>query len=221
MRIYEKFANNGRISFFILLVLIIQQLWIIIKGIAIDYFNPIVYTFLTRVFFSYIFYFILGIYVCQNNKYVLDQTFDAKKWILPTIIIFTVVISAFWISGILKYGSYYSIPQSYFLVPALLESIYYPFVFSILFILIFSIIKNNYSRTILLIGRYSFGIYLIHALYIDIIATLIFPQIGVDFNHLIFYPVLFVSSLLLSYFSVHLISYSPYGEVIMGTTHNN
>ncbi|KKH97834.1 hypothetical protein EO95_11760 [Methanosarcina sp. 1.H.T.1A.1] len=231
MKTYEKFANNGKIFYFIFLVLITQQVWIIIKGTAIDYFdsstyfnsityfNEIVYIILNRVFFSHIFYFIFGIYVCQNYEYVIAQISKAKKWILPTIILLTGVISAFWINGMIKYGSYYSIPQSYFLVPYLLASIYYPFIFSILFILTFSIIKNkysNYSKTILLIGRYSFGIYLIHALYIAIIVTLIFPQFGVDFNHLIFYPVLFISSLLLSYFSVYLISYLPYSEIIIG-----
>jgi peptidoglycan/LPS O-acetylase OafA/YrhL len=96
-----------------------------------------------------------------------------------------------------------------------------PCIFSILFILTFSIIKNKNSKIISFIGRYSFGLYLIHALYIDIIIRLVFPQFGVDFSHFIFYPILFISSLLLSYFSVYLISRLHYSEIIIGLKNKN
>lgn len=233
MKIYEGFKNEGKTFFLIFLALTTQQIWLIIRDIAVTFlksstyfnsitsFNAILITLLDRIFLSHIFYFVIGIYVCQNYEYVLDKIFKVKKWVLPATVIITGVISALWINGIVKYGSYYNIPQSYFLIPDLLESIYFPFIFSILFIISFnfSVIKNkysNYSKAILVIGRYSFGIYLIHALYMTIIQTLVFPQFGVDFNNLIFYPVLFISTLLLSYFSIYLMTYLPHSEIITG-----
>jgi peptidoglycan/LPS O-acetylase OafA/YrhL len=231
IKTYDKYANN-KIFYFIFLMLIIQELWLIIRDVIITYFdssthsysiyfNAISSTILSRVFFSHIFYFTIGIYVCRNYQYTLDKLFKAKRWILPTIIVFTGIISSFWIDGIAKYGSYERIPQSYFIVPHLLASVYFPFVFSILFIisLNFSITKykySNYSKIILLLGRYSFGIYLIHALFITVIVTLVFPQFGVDVNCLIFYPTLFILSILLSCFSVYFISHLPYSEILIG-----
>jgi len=236
IKTYENFVNFGRIPFFIIFALITQQLWLIIRVTAIKYFDiyfnsvndfdTVLSIILDRVFFSHIFYFILGIYVSQNYEYIIDKIFRVKKWILPIIIIFTGLISVLWINGIVKYGSYYNIPKSYFLVPDLLGSIYFPLIFSIFFIttLKFTIIKNKfagYSKTVLLIGRYSFGIYLIHPLYIKICMSLLFPQFGVYFYHLIFYPVLFILTLLLSYLSVHVTSYLPFSEIIIGIKNKN
>jgi surface polysaccharide O-acyltransferase-like enzyme len=229
---YEKFASDGRTFFFIFFALITQQVWLIIKAAtityftsntysnSITYFNEILNLLLTRVFFSYIFYFIIGIYVCQNYEDVLDKVFNAKKWILLTLIVFTVIISALWINGIAKYGSFYNVSQSYSIYYDLLNSIYYPFIFSLFLIISLNLLKNknkylNYSKNISLLGRYSFGIYLIHPLYMTMIIT-IFSHFGVDFNLFIFYPTLFILTLLLSYFSVYLISHLSYSEILIG-----
>lgn len=230
IKIYEKFVGNYE-TIFIFLALIAQQLWIVIKMIAINYINSsthfssltyfISIYFVDRAFFSYIFYFILGIYLCRNYEYVTDKVFQNKKWIIVTIVVFTGAISALQINGIIKYGSYRSIPQSYFLVSNLLDSIYFPLIFSMLSIISLNIHTNKYKyskylNVFSLIGKYSFGIYLIHVLYITLIGTLIFPRLGIDPYHLIFYPVLFISVLILSYFSIYLISYLPYSKIIIG-----
>lgn len=232
IKLYEKFTNNGRTFLFIFLALITQQVWLVITDIAITYFNSSIYftsmtsfnalfEFLSsRVFFAYVFYFIVGIYVCQNYEYVIDKIFNYKKWTFLTTIVLTGVISALLINGIAKYGSYHSIQRSYFIFSDLLNSIYYLFIFSILLIISSNLlnVKNeysNYSKIISLAGRHSFGIYLIHYLYIPII-IIIFSHFSVDFNHFIFYPALFITTFLLSYFSVYLISYLPYSEILIG-----
>jgi membrane-bound acyltransferase YfiQ involved in biofilm formation len=229
--------NNGKTLLFIFLALITQQTWIIIESIISTYFTSSIYfnsithlngvlngvldLLLTRVFFSYIFYFIIGIHVCQNYEDVLNKIFNAKKWIIPTIIVFTGIISALWVNGIAKYGSYDNIPQSYSIYYALLNSIYYPFIFFMFLIISLNCFKNknkyfDCSKKISLLGRYSFGIYLIHPFYMIMITTLIFPHFSVDFNQLIFYPTLFILTLLLSSVSVYLISYLPYSEILIG-----
>jgi peptidoglycan/LPS O-acetylase OafA/YrhL len=234
MRLYENFTNKNRISLFIFLTLIIQQVWLIIRDLTITYFGSgtnlnstnlfinICYTLAIRFFFSHIFYFVIGIYVCQNYEAVIYEIFKTKKIILSMIIIFTGVIFAFLINCIIKYGTYSSIPPSYFIVPDLLNSIYFPLIFAILLFKSFDFSNNinkhfNWSKIISLIGVHSFGIYLIHPIYMEIIRKLIFPHFNVDFNHPLFYPSLFISTLILSYFSVYLISYLPYSEIIIGT----
>jgi hypothetical protein len=152
---------------------------------------------------------------------VKDKVFKIKRWIISMTIILTGVISALWIIGINEYGSYGDIPAHYSISYELLNSIYYPLIFSILLIISLNFLNNkdkysDYSKAILFIGKYSFGIYLIHPMYMVVITTLIFPHFNTYFNHLIFYPILFILTLILSYFSVYLISYSSYSEIIIG-----
>jgi peptidoglycan/LPS O-acetylase OafA/YrhL len=232
-KLFEVFTNNNKTLLFIFLIFITQQAWLVIESISITYltsstyfnsiayFNIVLQLLLSRIFLSHIFYFILGIYMCQNYRYVKDKVFNSKKWILLTVIVLTVVISTLRINGVYKYGSYYSIPASYSASYDLLNSIYYPFIFSILLTISVNLsnIKNQYSdylKIISLIGKYSFGIYLIHPMYMAIITAFIFPHFSVDSNHLIFYPALFLLTLILSYFSVYLISFSSYSEIIIG-----
>lgn len=226
-KLYEKFLPNYEL-FFIGATLVIQQLWLITKAIASDYFisstffnsyahlNTAINTLLTRVFLSYIFYFILGVYVSKNYDRLKDQIVKERQWIFPIILIFTGTISVFRIKGILEYGSFSKIPEQYFIVPYLIQSIFFPLIFLIFFRISFKLLNtgNKYSNTILSVGKYSFGIYLIHILYLRIIKEIIFPKLGIYPNHWIFYPVLFMLTLSISYFSVHLIANSRYGRIV-------
>ena len=238
IKTYDKFTSNHRTFYFMFSALIIQELWLIVKEIILNYFNSNTYfnsityfntildLLLKRVFFSHIFYFVLGIYVCQNYEYIVDKIFNAKKLIISIIVILTGAMSVLWINGIAKYGGYHSIPKIYFLVPDLLGPVYFPLIFSILFIISWNFTNtgnkfSTYSKTISLIGKYSLGIYLIHALFISIFVSLIFPQFNGELNYLIFSPALFILTILSSYYSVYLISYLPYSEIIIGTKNKN
>lgn len=233
MKLYESFKVNSRTFLFIFLVLTTQQVWLTTRSIIIiyftsnsyfnsmDYFNNIFEFLLNLVFFSYIFYFVIGIYVCQNYEYVIGKILNSIKWVIPIIIVLTGLISALWINGIARYKNLDSIPESYSIFYDLLNSVYYPFIFSVFLIISYNLLNNrnkrlDFSRTISLIGEYSFGIYLIHPLFITIIVMLIFPYFSINFNYLIFYPALFILTLLLSYFSVYLLSYFPYSETLIG-----
>jgi len=50
----------------------------------------------------------------------------------------------------------------------------------------------------------------------DIIVLIVDHHFGIDFSQLIFYPVLFISTVLLSYISVNLIAHLPHSETIIG-----
>ncbi|MFZ2497819.1 acyltransferase [Methanosarcina sp.] len=228
---YEEFTENNRALYFIGISLIIQLTWIVTKTItedylssviylkSITYFNPVVNNLLERIFLSHIFYFILGIYACKNYKDVKDRVLKVKQSslsiiVLLIILVSTGVISTLFIIGIVEYGGYYKIPNSYIIVvglaEGLIESLYFPLVFSILLLisLKFASIRNKYTDIILSVGQHSFGIYLIHVFFMQIIIEIIYPHLGIDYNQWIFYPVLFLLTLLLSYFSV--VQYSSY-----------
>lgn len=226
---YDEFADNDRTLYFVGIVLIIQQIWIIVKDVtetylnSITYFNSIAYfssvthILLTRIFLSHIFYFVLGMYVCLNYKSV-KANFLKVKYAVPVILVFTLIVSTLWIKGIIEYEDYNKIPREYFIVPELIGSLYFPSIFLIL-LAIGSNISNKRSAClnfIFLLGKYSFGIYLIHVFFIQAITKIIYPYLSIDHNQWIFYPVLFVSTVLLSYFSVQRIARLPHSEIIIG-----
>jgi peptidoglycan/LPS O-acetylase OafA/YrhL len=233
IKLYRKFVNNNRTFIFLFSILIIQLIWIAIRDNAMAFFTSSTYLdslahlksitsiILNRIFLSHIFYFVMGIHVCQNYESVKEKVSNSKKWIIFALIVITGVTTTLWINGITKYGSYYNIPRSYFTVYDLICPIY--FTLTILILLVISVnLSNNknkyssYSKTLMLIGKCSFGIFLIHPLFMAVLLLLLFPRLGVDFNQVIFYPALFILTLIFSYFSVYMMSYLPYSEMIIG-----
>ncbi|MDY9926371.1 acyltransferase [Methanosarcina sp.] len=227
---YNEFADNNRTFYFISIILIIQQIWIIAKATtetylnsiayfnSIVYFNAIIHILLTRVFLSHVLYFVLGIYICQNYKSVKAKILKTKYWAILIVLIITLILSILWVKGIIEYGNYEKVPKEYFIVLDLIGSLYFPFIFLMLLVISYSFSnkKSKYSNLILLLGKYSFGIYLIHVFYIQIMVEIIYPCFSIDYNQWIFYPLLFGSTVLLSYLNVQQIARLPYSEIIIG-----
>lgn len=231
IKIYNKFTDDNKTLCFAGIVLIIQLVWIVVSDFAqtvLDmstylnsmnyYLNLLINSWLSLIFLSYIFYFVLGIYVCQNYKNVKEQILKVKKWAILTILVMTGIISLLFIKGIIRYGDYYEIPHTYFMLLNFIESLYFPLIILITLIisLNLSIMKNKYSNIVLSLGKYSFGIYLVHVFYIDVITQIVYPHFEIFSNQLIFYPVLFLSTLLLSYFSVNRIAHLHRSKTIIG-----
>ena len=232
MKVYNKFEESNKALYFVGLSLVFQLVWIVSVALIQDYLSSTAYFesialfkfnhMVDRLFPSQMFYFILGIYACKNYKAVIEWVLNIKKWSLsiglPIILVSLGTISALFINGIIEYGDYTKLPNSYFMAKALIESLYFPLVFLVFLVisLEFENVKNTYADIILSIGKYSFGIYLIHVVFIEIIIQVIYPYLGIGYNQWIFYPVLFLISLLLSYFSVRQISLTSYSEMIVG-----
>lgn len=230
-KMYIDFKEKNRTLIYICIILIVQQLWILAKMniqiqlntinyfSSINVFNSIVDNILSRIFLSYIFYFVLGIHVSKNYKEIKDKILKNESWIIPTILIITAINSILWINWITKYGSFDGIPKQNFLITSLIGSLYYPLIFSILLInsMNFSNIRNKYPAIISLLGKYSFGIYLIHVFYMRIIVELIYPHFNINCNQWMFYPILFCSTVILSYFTVSQIAHLPCSNIIIGT----
>ncbi len=210
IKIYEFCKRIDRAEFMIALLLIIQTLWMV--GI-----HTSSYSFIKLNFISFLFYFVLGIYVVDY----FDQLKTASKHLTPIYLItslaLTVGASFFIIIGLTTGYDYYSIPGYFFIGSELI----YPVLRISTFILLLNVAANLIGKRSLLakviyrIGDYSFGIYLIH-IFFNQYAIRILKNKAIDFNSWSFYPIVFVITVVLSYLVVRLISYFPYSYYLIG-----
>jgi peptidoglycan/LPS O-acetylase OafA/YrhL len=68
----------------------------------------------------------------------------------------------------------------------------------------------SFSYYIKKIGSYSFGIYLVHDFFRLFIGNIFFPSLNFNWNLWLYFPVLFLTTLLLSYSFVGLLSHIPW-----------
>lgn len=168
---------------------------------------------------SYIFYFLLGIYFGRNQDVFKKHL--SKKTIYFIIFIFLasgVFMSLYTINGIYTYGNFNSIPfWSYYKPVAVLELILN---LSTIFVILqitrllmrkFNILSNIAYK----IGRLSYGIYLIHVIFIIFLFRLL-HNIGIQTNDWSFYPIIFFITIIGSYFIIYILSYIPYSKYIVG-----
>ncbi len=131
------------------------------------------------------------------------------------------IILFFWIIGQKYYVQgldyFYYMSPLYFIILIILEVFYYLAIFVLLFEASYMVIeqKNILGSILLTLGRHSFGIYLIHFLFITMIIAQL-KQFNIYSDNWIFYPVLFLTTIILSLFSVKLIHYLPFSELIVG-----
>lgn len=71
------------------------------------------------------------------------------------------------------------------------------------------------ARPFVALGRYSYGIFLIHVLFLGILVRLM-KSIGVDQDAWVFYPVLFLVTTIISYAACRLIEQTPLSETMIG-----
>ncbi len=171
-----------------------------------------------RIFLSHVFYFGLGIYVAGNWEAI-----RARVKNLGTVPLLTLSGAGVVLTGALAFvGMYPSFPGDSF-GPGLslvLDSMRILFC-TLIFVLVFrSSIrmterKNRFAGIMDRLGKYSFGIFLIHALYLKIVPAGL-ERLQLSGNNWLFYPLLFGMTLGLSYFSVRGISYLSFSELIIG-----
>ena len=133
---------------------------------------------------------IIGIFDCAQGYFNLDTT-----QILPMI------------------GSYWR------WLTAMINPLYYVVIFALCFYISLNIVSSRSATLKLLekIGAYSFGIYLVHA-FILYVLVLVFQRFGFDWNNWLFYPLVCIITLTLSYLSVKILQKLPYSEYLIGST---
>jgi hypothetical protein len=108
----------------------------------------------------------------------------------------TAISSYSLISRIIEYGGYDNIPDGMFLpIDVIINTALFTLTVIVLYNILFSVKLPN---VLLLIGRYSFGIYLIHAFVMDVIGLLL-KKASITPLQWQFYPIMFSCTLIFSF----------------------
>lgn len=219
IRLYSSYQKQNKTTHILILLLLIQVLWnIVMLLITTRMDNEVVDIMAQRIFVRDIFYFMLGVHIGKNLEDVKNKICFSKisRHILLSLLI-TMVLSFSWILGLNTYGYFYDIPPLHFTIDRILEPILYIATFLVLMKLSFDILKSKtfFTRILNELGTYSFGIYFIHAFYLVIIADNL-ELISIFYTNWIFYPMLIILDIILSYVTIKIIGYLPYSELIIG-----
>jgi surface polysaccharide O-acyltransferase-like enzyme len=214
-KIFSKSLYSYKIFLILIFVLIVQILY------QIFFIKDMVLIGAATLFLGYIFYFVLGMYVRSHY-------FDVKNAIMTLshpYILFLAFLSAtilgIWIQFIEYFRSLnQQLTQIYIWIYGIATPLYYTLIFILclhISLKISTTIPNKITTFIKIIGNYSFGIYLIHAFILDVIASLLLPKFGFDMNNWLFYPIVFTFVLSSSLALAYIINKIPYSEYIIGS----
>ena len=175
-------------------------------------------------FIGYVFYLVLGMTIRRRYDELLLKSVPKSSLYYASIPLLCCTII-----GIFGYAQRYfnfDITQSlpviggyWHWLTAMINPLYYVVIFAFCFYISLNIVSSRSAALKLLekIGAYSFGIYLIHAFILYII-VLTFPRFGFDWNNWLFYPLICIITLVLSYLSVEVLQKFPYSEYLIGST---
>lgn len=210
IKIYDFCKHLDKVEFLMASLLIIQTLWMVSIHTA-------TFPFLKLNFISFLFYFGLGIYACDHFEQLKKASNRLTPLYLITSLALTLGASFFIIIGLTTGYRYNSMP-AYFLMG---EEFIYPVLRISTFLLFFNLAASLVGKRSILakvihrMGDYSFGIYLIH-IFFNQYAIRVLQNKAIDYNNWVFYPIVFVVTLVFSYLAVRLISYIPYSYYILG-----
>jgi peptidoglycan/LPS O-acetylase OafA/YrhL len=210
-KIYDFFDKKKKIGLLLSICLFIQTVWLVMVIIYQE-------TLIRRLFLDLLFYFVLGMFASRNFEALKKCYKQLPTLILiPSSAILTAVGSLFLIIGLKTGTDFQSIQNIFWCGVRCLE----PFLFIFAILLYFKISdalinrKNVVSFFISSTGRLSFGIYLIHMIFNSLVANALVSR-GILYDNWIFYPIVYFSSVVLSYLSTYLISYLPFSKYIIG-----
>lgn len=209
LKIYGYFQSKHKLELFLIITFISSTVYNSFTDI------PLLLGKIT-LFNGYIFYFVFGMFTRNNYEILKSILFKRSGVFFSSIILFvgTFLSTMDYANSYFSYGLFGSSSITKLSLNAI--SIIY-FTVIIVIGLYLSIYLSNLSqlKSIDRIGSYSFGIYLIHAIILYIIVFLL-SKVNFDWNNLLFYPLTFFLTLILSLFSVKIIRLFPKSEYIIG-----
>jgi peptidoglycan/LPS O-acetylase OafA/YrhL len=170
---------------------------------------------------SFLFYFGLGIYTKDHFEQIKKGIYRLTPLLLIISLALTIGASFFIIIGFTMGYPYYSIPPYYFIGLELIYPILKISTFLLLLNIATSLVgkRSICAKVVNKFGDYSFAIYLIH-IFINQIAIRILKNNTIDYNNWLFYPSVFLVTVVFSYLTVRLISYIPFSNYIIGHRKN-
>ena len=178
--------NKKQITLMYIVIFIICNICMIVSSIA-SYFTLL----------CYIGYFMLGDTLYRHTK---DLKFKHINWLLISIFITTIILDiifSYYIS--IKYNAFINIYFSYRESFIILAS-------TCFFIFIMNNYKNEENKIVTKLSEYSFGIYLIHGIFLDIVKSSISIYL---LNSFIGIPLFSIIIFILSYISIHYLKKIP------------
>ncbi len=171
-----------------------------------------------KLFFCRIFYFVLGMWVCRHFQEIKSYLAPGKIYavLVPGVILLTALTSFGWISGIIQFGDYYSIPSTYLLPFTMTLPLCYILSFAVLYGAASHLAQKNTGRFILLAGSFSYGMYLIHPLIMGVLSKLVFSPTGLGPESMLYYLLMFALTLAGSMAAVWIIRKIPGNKYIIG-----
>jgi len=170
-----------------------------------------------RLFIYYLLYFVLGMYV--NQKYSTITTMLTSRnttiVLVSTVIMLALTQALNWTCGVVLFLDYTNVPLSHVLPANIIDTYLYS-LFSILLLSLCIKPIVNKSKVIQSLGRYSFGIYLIHLVFIYLLAETMRLFLGITPVDMVYYPICFFGAIVPSFYITKLIAKFKYHEYIIG-----
>lgn len=200
--VYQKLMSHSLDWILLIAGFIIQTAWSNFSGGLFIQVNDIPVYLSNKIFLCVIFYFILGMYICHH--------YSAIQRVLRSIItgvvlsLFSIVTAVF--AFIIPQMQAYGMMNISYCVSAIF----------LLFFVSVHLVSVSEKNIFVTIGLYSFGIYLIHPLIQGLFGYVIYPALSVTPEVWAYYPLVFITTTVLSILGVYLIKKLPYNKYIIG-----
>jgi peptidoglycan/LPS O-acetylase OafA/YrhL len=217
LKLYKTLKEKQRQAVFLLIIAALQILWNLSKN---SLFIPSIDI---PLFFSHIIYFGAGIFVKDNYEKIKSTLKKLKTINLIFILLIINCISVAEAALALFSGySYYEIPYYFYILDIFITPVMYLMQIVLLYRLSDYLYKKKSSIATITysLGKHSFGIYLIHVIFLNVSGKLIKVLMHIDHNYFMFYVLLFIGTLILSYGTIYILSFMPYSELIVGIYKN-
>ncbi len=156
--------------------------------------------------FKYLIYFLLGIYTNDNYELICRslERISMKKVTLLGILILILPFFSMFLVVDPRCSTQFSNSIPYYYQLALINSHILHICIFILCLYQLLLYKPS-IRILQKVGEYSYGIYLVHAFFLNFLTIYIFPRFSILPTSLNYYIILFTGMLIMSYFTVKLI----------------
>jgi len=221
IKLYFICLSKHKLSLFIIMPFIIQILFYFLSVFLPAPYNKdlssLIDYYIHNVFISHIFYFVLGIHFGRNLQSMKNYIYNVNDkmlyflLVLSNISIYIIKIKGMEFEGSLEINTLFLLPIK------IIEPLQYILSFILLWKIASKLIeRNNFVIRLLKdIGRFSFGIYLVHVFFIIVLTKILEPY-NITFTDWIYYPIIFFCVSILSYLTCKIISYTPFSYYIIG-----